>query len=744
MNIVKLSPEYFPNPSISRALGVADIYVGKPDLDPEVVANQKTLSVQQEDGTIVAVTQPISTGAGGVPLYEGSPVTLLVEGDYSLKVLDSSGDQIYYVPSTAYNQYLIAGNYYYPDYTEADQGVVGAGNSATDILAEVGAVEKATMYFSHNSGAETTTYTFTTNTSISDNFNIIIEEGVILDGAGILTLDNPDQITSGKRQQIFGSSITASFTNSGTVYPEWWEDNSTPGTTDMAAAVQAALNSIGSGGKVVITELTGVGSTGWTGIALSSVDDITIECVSNNAGFKVLAVPSQTITGFLPYPFAFKFATIDGLKLKGFTIDGNDKATCLVGLDTVTNSDIEYCFFTNNSEGSNLDGLFTIRCSGNNYVKNRASHCYNGLHIGHTATTDDEEKKSLIEGNYSHDNAQDGVVGHFTESQISLNRCFDNGASGIAFGTGYDNADAQLSISGNICKGNGYHGIQDDPTSGIQPKDVVISDNICAENTYSGIYLLRVQKGSVRGNVCRDNEYTGNESYSAGILIGGDTTTESEGCKNIVVSDNVCYDSRSGASRTQSYGIGILAQDGELVEDIKLSDNICKNNLYDGIKIQNSGTSSINGIDLNGNKTDDNAEYGLSIQEATAGDFTDFTLKNHVSRDNTTADFNIDSTVYKIINSRVETTGSPDIAYEEATVLDSSGGAITATLGSGLYIGQIKTISMQDASTSSTVSITNHETSDPEVATFDAVDEVGVFVWTGTEWATVKATCTFV
>ena len=204
LNLVELSPGYYPNSSRGRALASADIYVGKPDLDPEIVANQKTLSVQQEDGTIIAVTQPISTGAGGVPQYAGSPVTLLVEGDYSLKVLDSSGVQIYYVPSTAYEQYLIAGNYYYPDYSEADQGVVGGGETVTDILAEVGIVTNATMYFSHNSGAATTTYTFTTNTTITDNFNIIIEEGVILDGAGTLTVNSIEA----KSSQIFGSSIT--------------------------------------------------------------------------------------------------------------------------------------------------------------------------------------------------------------------------------------------------------------------------------------------------------------------------------------------------------------------------------------------------------------------------------------------------------------------------------------------------------------------------------------------------------
>lgn len=76
--------------------------------------------------------------------------------------------------------------------------------------------------------------------------------------------------------------------------------------------------------------------------------------------------------------------------------------------------------------------------------------------------------------------------------------------------------------------------------------------------------------------------------------------------------------------------------------------------------------------------------------------------------------------------------------------LDSTSNKVDSTLPSGDYIGQIKTIVMTEASNSSTVTITNHQTSDPEVATFDAVDETGVFLWTGTEWITIFATCTFV
>jgi len=90
------------------------------------------------------------------------------------------------------------------------------------------------------------------------------------------------------------------------------------------------------------------------------------------------------------------------------------------------------------------------------------------------------------------------------------------------------------------------------------------------------------------------------------------------------------------------------------------------------------------------------------------------------------------------------TAAAPTLKPYGSTSIDSSSNAVDGTLGSGQYIGQVKTIVMTEASNSSTISITNHETSDPEVATFDAVDEAGVFLWTGTEWVTLYATCTFV
>lgn len=93
---VFLPYEYYPDPTKGRPVFFGSIFVGVPDLDPEIPANQKPISVIQEDGTQVPVSQPVNTSAGGVPLYNGSPAQIVVDGDYSLKVNDNLGSQVYY------------------------------------------------------------------------------------------------------------------------------------------------------------------------------------------------------------------------------------------------------------------------------------------------------------------------------------------------------------------------------------------------------------------------------------------------------------------------------------------------------------------------------------------------------------------------------------------------------------------------------------------------------------------------
>lgn len=98
-NEVRLPYAYYPDPTRGRPVFNGSIYVGQPDTDPQVSTNQLVVTAVQENGITVPVAQPIRTGAGGVPMLNGSPVQLLVDGEHSIKVLDNLGAQVYYAAS---------------------------------------------------------------------------------------------------------------------------------------------------------------------------------------------------------------------------------------------------------------------------------------------------------------------------------------------------------------------------------------------------------------------------------------------------------------------------------------------------------------------------------------------------------------------------------------------------------------------------------------------------------------------
>ena len=103
-NEVRLPYVYFPDPTIGRPVFDGSIYIGLPDTDPQVATNRLQVTAFQEDGSSVLIAQPIKTGAGGVPILNGSPVQLQVSGEYSIKVLNRLGTQVYYAPSLVAGQ----------------------------------------------------------------------------------------------------------------------------------------------------------------------------------------------------------------------------------------------------------------------------------------------------------------------------------------------------------------------------------------------------------------------------------------------------------------------------------------------------------------------------------------------------------------------------------------------------------------------------------------------------------------
>lgn len=100
-----------------------------------------------------------------------------------------------------------------------------------------------------------------------------------------LTLLAPSVISALWNQKIFPGAGTVLFSKPGVRYPEWWLENTTPGTTDMTDAIQAANDAV-SGGRVLLLSSS------------YAYSDITIDrCILDGQNMEYISmVPTGTIT----------------------------------------------------------------------------------------------------------------------------------------------------------------------------------------------------------------------------------------------------------------------------------------------------------------------------------------------------------------------------------------------------------------------------------------------------------------
>lgn len=123
------------------------------------------------------------------------------------------------------------------------------------------------------------------------------------------------------------------------------------------------------------------------------------------------------------------------------------------------------------------------------------------------------------------------------------------------------------SIVGNTCRLNSQYGIFIEIAT-----QVALSGNTCESNTFDGIRLTTVSGFAANGNVCSTNDGEGglyltgcsNGSINGGTYLnnndGASPSTTGAGIRlidstSINISGARCYDSRSGGSKTQKYGI---------------------------------------------------------------------------------------------------------------------------------------------------------------------------------------------
>lgn len=279
---------------------------------------------------------------------------------------------------------------------------------------------------------------------------------------------------------------------------------------------------------------------------------------------------------------------------------------------------------------------------------------------------------------------------------------------------------------------------------------VVVSGNrfeVSVTNGASGIDITSTSVGAPCEDIIIDNNLI--VSSEDGILHG---VSSAQTGNNITIRGNTIRCTDVGVS---PIGVRVLDATNVTIIDNEISD------FLDGIETNSAVVYPL----IKGNYIHDCTEYGLEL--STPSLVLQNTMRNNATADfRSTGTFNDATTIIKDneLLSTTPTSGSFSSTVRQnnyglhdssdvevatgifdcdpniyVTQINSIGGAVTATLGSGAQYGQQKMIVMVQDSNSSTLSVTNHVTSDPEVFTFDAVDEALLLQWTGTEWMTIHA-----
>jgi hypothetical protein len=525
------------------------------------------------------------------------------------------------------------------------------------------------------------------------------------------------------------------------VFPEWWGANTTPGTTDMTAEIQDAVDSLSAGDLFFHNETYLISSP------------IIPESSVNFKGVGTIKLADSSDDDMFDFT-----GTDSNVLFEGLTFDGN-------GTNQTGSTATNIIHAT-----TKIEGLIVRNCRFLNAP-------YSSIRLDDALSHEDV----IITDNRFMDYYGPSVVVFGATRGVISNNIFDNsGVSPAANGNGISVGvtSSDFSISGNVMKmgeaGAESFGIEIGHSTGRSSR-VSITNNVVSCGNYTnngGISMSYTDQGSVSGNVVHQPVSIGGVevTYCTIVSVSGNSIRDCTGNGIAVTGDNNTiavtgnsiddYDTNginvSLGLGTQANFYGITVTGNTVVGGngdgyfsiyvnkspsygLVISNNVFYDNSTNGIalRILSDTGATCTGYVITGNSIYDHKQW-LSL----GGTGT------HVGHTITGNSFVTCTTAASIAGTKhtFRDNGPNEQALTGAITvddlsnvgnIDSSGGAVTATLGDGLYIGQMKTIVMSDASTSSTLSVTNHLTSDPEVFTFADLDDALVLMWTGTEWITI-------
>jgi hypothetical protein len=449
------------------------------------------------------------------------------------------------------------------------------------------------------------------------------------------------------------------------------------GVADDTAAIQAAINATPDGGQVVFPY--GTYCIGSAGLSITSRNDVAL--VGTGATLKLTAVSSLPGMPWGGSPASILMTTCSEMEFSGLRIDGGGFANVAVGLrDCVECLVCDNVIFDCNPTVAPIASSNGLR---NTYSRNTIYDSNRGLWIGYVSSVSHMEREMLIESNVVRNLTATGIAVSAFGGSVIGNRCEDCDGSGIVVNGFNGVATLNVTIVGNYCANNLFHGIQSDVILSGLPSSVergiVCSGNVCVGNDASGIFAANVDNWAISGNTCSDNG-------TYGIVVDGLFS-------NVSVSGNTCFDSRAGGSRTQDAGIIVNNQSHPLCNNVSVSGNVFRNNLFAGIWIATTTTNLLDNLSVCSNVCTD-SQYGILVAEATAGAMSNIAISGNVCAGNSTADFRI--SVRDVVASGNSYVTSQDVI-----------GGTFGTLANNSATPSVRGRSNWAASNSSATSITN-------------------------------------
>ncbi|EKO3434929.1 hypothetical protein NTH51_002210 [Vibrio fluvialis] len=118
--VISMPSQLFTMRSSFKAVANGSVYIGEVDTDPTITTNQIQVYIEQENGTLVPVSQPIKINSAGLLTASGQVQKfVLTNTEYSMAVLNAYGVQEHYFPRV-YDQGISAA-------LEVEERVLGVG-----------------------------------------------------------------------------------------------------------------------------------------------------------------------------------------------------------------------------------------------------------------------------------------------------------------------------------------------------------------------------------------------------------------------------------------------------------------------------------------------------------------------------------------------------------------------------------------------------------------------------------------